>query len=405
MAGGPPWLAILTMVATPGRPENAVALPKVVVCHVTTYHSPVDVRIFHKECLALVQAGYEVHFVVPHDRDEIIQGVHIHALPKPTGRLKRMLFWPWLAYRKVLSLRPRPVICHFHDSELLFMGMALRLKGFKVIYDVHENVAKSIMTRYYLPRVLRVPASWCYRFLEKLLTSGIATVHVLDTIARRYREPKSVICNYPLVEGPLKPTAKKFEPPWTLIYVGGVSADRGGIRMLQLLEDLLESGTAARLKLVGRFSPDSFRDELIRYAEEHRISDHVELLGRVPWERCQREISEADLGLCLLDPTPNYTNGLPVKGFEYMAHGLPSLASNFACYRPVFVDTHSGVLVDPLDRRAILQAAQELLTNPRKMADMGQRGQRAVYESLNWQSECRKLLNLYERILGSLRSV
>ena len=46
------------------------------VCHMTSAHDPEDIRIFHKECVSLAKAGYEVYLV---ERGESYEknGVHI----------------------------------------------------------------------------------------------------------------------------------------------------------------------------------------------------------------------------------------------------------------------------------------------------------------------------------------
>ena len=147
--------------------------PKAVVCHITIMHDPFDVRIFHKECQALLQAGYEMHYLVPHDRDEVLRGVHLHAMPKARGMLDKAIVWPRLAFRRVLAMRPRPSICHFFDPGLLPLGMALRLKGFKVIYDVRESVADQLLHKPYIPRPLRKPASRRGRSSTFTATPGI----------------------------------------------------------------------------------------------------------------------------------------------------------------------------------------------------------------------------------------
>jgi len=72
------------------------------VCVIST-HPTFGHRIYYKESLSLVKAGYEVHLIVRHDRDEVVDGVHIHALPQSSSRLAKIFLWPWLAFWKVLT--------------------------------------------------------------------------------------------------------------------------------------------------------------------------------------------------------------------------------------------------------------------------------------------------------------
>lgn len=70
------------------------------VCHFTSVHSPLDVRIYLKECVSLAKAGFETHLVVTGYKNVESQGVHIHSVEKKASRLKRMLITSWRVYRQ-----------------------------------------------------------------------------------------------------------------------------------------------------------------------------------------------------------------------------------------------------------------------------------------------------------------
>jgi len=95
------------------------------ICHITTVHPPFDVRIFHKECKTLVKAGYEVFLIAQHDKEEIVDEVEIIPLPRVKSRLKRMVILPAKTFLKALRLKAD--IYHFHDPELLPIGVLLKL--------------------------------------------------------------------------------------------------------------------------------------------------------------------------------------------------------------------------------------------------------------------------------------
>ena len=65
------------------------------VCILTTVHKPFDTRIFHKEAKTLAQFGYHVTLIVPHNKNEIVDGVKIIALLKARNRFVRIFVRTW----------------------------------------------------------------------------------------------------------------------------------------------------------------------------------------------------------------------------------------------------------------------------------------------------------------------
>jgi len=86
--------------------------------------------------------------------------------------------------------------------------------------------------------------------------------------------------------------------------------------------------------------------------------------------------------------------------FEYMAAGLPVIASDFPLWRNIVEEAQCGLLVNPEDPQAIADALQWIIDHPEEAAAMGLRGQQAVKEKYNWNNEAAKLVEFYHRELS-----
>jgi hypothetical protein len=156
------------------------------VAHLSSVHALSGARILPKECKSLANAGYEVTFVLPHDEDGQLNGVKIKALPKPAGRLSRMTKTVWQVFRE--AARKKADVYHFHDPELIPVGLLLRILGKKVIYDIHEDLPKHILSKDYVPGGVRRPLAWLVERVENAASGHFsALVAATSAIAERFR--------------------------------------------------------------------------------------------------------------------------------------------------------------------------------------------------------------------------
>lgn len=372
------------------------------VCILTSVHGPFDDRIFHKEAMSLVRAGYEVILIAPHKYDEKSAGIQVIAVSKNRTRLGRMLLTPIKIF--LSGLHTEAAVYHFHDPELIPVGLLLRMLGKKVMYDIHEYNADVVLTKQWLPSAVRPTVSravmWLDRYAVKKM-SGVVVVN--EDMARLFRiglpslHPIVAVHNYPEVadtEYAYDGTAS--EPVG--IYVGWLSKDRGLEILLQAGERLKRAYPGAKLQLLGPLDLAGVRSEYARIDQWGSVG--VEYLGVVAHHEVPGRLRRARVGLVPLLPTLNHGKSMPVKLFEYMLAGLPVVASDFGVIRQIVQETQCGLLVPPGDSDALSEAVESLLAEPDKAADMGRKGRRAVIERYNWGPEEKKLLTLYGDILG-----
>ncbi|QKT04806.1 glycosyltransferase [Ectothiorhodospiraceae bacterium 2226] len=368
---------------------------RLTVVHLSTVHSEHDTRIFEKQCVGLAAEGHSVTLVIQSTQDCDRRGVRIRALSPTKRRVRRMTVNALRALR--IALEERADVYHLHDPELLPVGLALRMVGRRVVYDMHENVPKQIRTKHWIPQWMRVPIAAAVSSVERLTLNHMAVVCAERSYLSDYQwvRRRELVLNMPSLEV-LETIAELPAEVPTIGYIGGVTKDRGVLTVLQAAIDLRHDGLRVNFECVGPVDDDVAADDRFRAA----IADGwLRAPGRLPPQDGWRRIARCHVGVAVLRPLENYVDSYPTKMFEYMAMGLPVVVSDFALYRQV-VDQHDcGLCVDPENVQSVRQALEALLTDAERARALGERGKRAVHEHYSWKGELQKLTDFYRGLL------
>jgi glycosyltransferase involved in cell wall biosynthesis len=363
------------------------------VVHLTSVHAADDTRILHKECRSLADAGYDVTLIA---QAPLVSaegaGVRVVVLRRPASRWRRVTETTWAVLRA--AWREDAALYHLHDPELLPVGLILKLRGARVVYDVHEDWPAAVDARDWIPVPARAVARRGVAAVELCAARLLdAVVAVTPEIAARFPPDKvALVQNFPLGDERTIERAPADHQP-IVAYIGDLTEIRGARTMVEAM-GRLPIGVAARLVIAGTFSPPELEEELHRLPGGERLETRA-WLSR---EGVAELLADASIGLVLFHPSPNHLASQPNKLFEYMAAGLPVIASDFPRWREIVGRNGAGLLVDPRDPTAISEAIAALLADPDGAAEMGRHGQAAVGDRFRWASQAEVLLGVYRRL-------
>lgn len=361
----------------------------------TILHPRFDIRIFMKECVSLSKAGNDVILLVNDNIDnEVKNGVKIISIKKPfRTRFHRFFFNS--AGRKIFNEAKKlnADVYHFHDPELIRIGIKLKKIGFKVIYDSHEDVPRQIHVKEWIPKILRYPISFFFEIYEnksceKFDAIIVPTPHLKERFKNVSRYVYEV-CNFPSIDD-FERSGVVYSNKNDGIYVGDLSRTRG-IQQIALASQKAGLG----LKLCGNFHSKNLKVYL------SNNFDNVKYKGYLSRTEIAQEITSSSMGFVTLLNTANDSYSYPIKMFEYMAAGIPVIASNFDVYKSIIEEHDCGICVDPTNVNDILKAIDIIKNDYDTAYRFSLNGQLAIKNFFNWENQSLVLLQCYEEIYNN----
>lgn len=349
-----------------------------------------------RECVSLAEAGYRVRALMRCEQVHVAEGVTFLPAPAYRNRLQRFLNLPRVL---CMALAERADIYHLHNPDMIPLALVLKLLGKTVIYDTHEDYSQRLLLRGWLPKPLRRPLGYMLSLAERGLSYWVdATLVTQERQLQHFSKRCRLLRNAPVLSETLMARVRvqaealaRGAWPYRLIYVGGLSRARGLFNTLDALQAVNERGLATRLWLLG---PEL--EPCLGEAMRHPAWEHVDYLGLQPHETVLAHMMRADVGLVVLADEGDHAAARPTKLFEYMACGLPFVASDFPLWRE-FVGDRGGIWVRADDPAGLLEALCALLDDEVWRRELAAQGGEFV-ANFNWDEEKQSLLLLYEKL-------
>lgn len=374
-------------------------MQKVKVCHVSSAHSVYDDRIFFKECSSLAQQ-FDVHVIAIGEKDEVLNNVQIHALPKSSSRFNRF----FLLQIKILiqAFKINAKVYHFHDPDLIVFGLIQKLLGKKVIYDMHELVYFQINDKDWLGNgwikkmvssIYLVFEKMGVRFFDKIIIAEDGYWNYINTNYKKQIYKFIAIRNfsiYDLIKHTDPNLSIKNNNNRIIVYAGGLSKIRG----IKEIVDAIQTIENITFLTLGQWENDDYKKQ----CELADINNKMNYIGLVKMDKVYSYLKIADIGIANLYHKPNYLTSLPIKAFEYMASGIPIIMSDF----PYWIETFNkcALFVNPLDANDIKGKIELLLSDNQLSSKLADAGNKLVIEKYTWEAESKLLIMHYQKLVS-----
>lgn len=187
-----------------------------------------------------------------------------------------------------------------------------------------------------------------------------------------------------------------YEGQPVLVFCGAISKFRKLDRLIRAFEIVHRTLTDAELLVIG--DGDDLGN-LKNCARSLQIEDSIIFTGRVPHDQLARYISAADIGLSYVPINENYNYNPPLKTFEYLACGLPTIATRTVANCKIIKDGTNGILVDDTPE-AISTTIVDLLQDKMNRTPLRENARKSIM-SFDFSHIARKhLIPLYDRLLS-----
>lgn len=272
-------------------------------------------------------------------------------LPEP-GPLRTWMYLQFLS-----SIAPRALVLTFHGSEVEHLCRAPhRRLALGRLLSGADRV--SGVSRYVNQRLLQH-----FPQVSEKLVLGAGAVR-----SQLCMQTEATHCE-------AQPPARQGTPRQVVLTVGRVHPRKGQIAVIEALARLPgDLRQAVEYRIVGPVVRETYRRELEATAERHSV--RVSFAGAVSEAELSCEFDAADVFALTSVPSRSSVEGFGLVYLEAGARGLPVVAHRIGGVDDAVADGETGLLVDPDDRAALATALWQLLSAPKRAAEMGRAGRR-----------------------------
>jgi glycosyltransferase involved in cell wall biosynthesis len=366
---------------------------------------PLDARV-RMEAESLVERGMSVEVLAPREpgqpKHECIRDVQVtrFRLLDGNGRIVGTAL-EYLAAAVAVTpailvrlLRTRGGTLHVHNPPDLFFPLLwlARRCGWTTVFDHHDDAAGMLQDKLGRPTRVASILAWMRDRSAGAADLTITTNETQRALVQAAARRVIVVRNSP----PLWFADHRPSPPdgrVRLVFLGEIGAQDRVERAVEILAQLVaDEGIDAELLIIG--------DGPQRAAVEHRaralgISDRVTTTGWVAFEEVPVLLASAHIGLDTAPLTEVNHGSTMVKILEYLAVGLPVVAS--ALRETEVTGRDALVTVEEDSVAAFLPPIIELLSSTDAWRASADRA-RARGTELLWPAQRRKLIDGYAEL-------
>ncbi|MHC1785270.1 MAG: glycosyltransferase [Anaerolineaceae bacterium] len=304
-----------------------------------------DSATWLKTTAEMRRLGWKVTLVsAGQDGPQMVQGVEVFCISSPEIFFLRQLIFHTKLVFYAFTLHPSPQVILFNQPSALWVFMLFIIRGLRgsktpiLVMDtrtvpMEDSGKASLRDRlrgWFLLTMNRFGNSWAdgqtaitCRMAEKVQIRPDRLWGIWSSAADLAQFSQAM-------KGRIWPAG---DEPVHLAYIGVLHYERNLLALCEAVEMAYENGMNFRLTLTG---DGTQRGELQDFAD--KTDGRIQVKLPVAHERIPEVLREAHIGVIPFPDEEKYRVSSPIKLYEYMAAGLPVMATRIVCHTDVIDD-------------------------------------------------------------------
>ncbi len=175
--------------------------------------------------------------------------------------------------------------------------------------------------------------------------------------------------------------------PIRMIYIGCMHYERNLMNLCKAVAQANKKKHKFTLTIVGEGNQQS---ELENFAKHS--AKHIHIFPSVPHSQIPSCLSKAHIGVLPFPDEEKFRVSSPIKLFEYMASGLPILATRIVCHTDVVGSNNFAFWAEGSDVQSLIQALERAHKNRIHLPMMGKKAAKEA-QKWTWKASAKKLDN------------
>jgi glycosyltransferase involved in cell wall biosynthesis len=356
----------------------------------------------------LNRSGWDVMLIVVGDgKPKLLAGVQLYSILRPEIYLLRQVIFHARALSYIFRRLNSTDVVLFHSMSapwMLALAILLRLRNRRLpalIMDTRTVDMAPASRGRWKDSVRRN----FHAFIEKSVNRWVdGRLAITPRMADYVKIPREKLWGV----WPSGVDAELFKPaqlsrtwpgrgePVQLVYVGVLNYERNLMNLSAAVVRANAEGMPIVFSLIG---DGNQKDELEIFAGT--TNGCVRVLPRVDHAEIPAVLSRAHIGVLPFPDEEKFQVSSPIKLFEYMASGLPILATRIACHTDVIGEGDYVIWIEGSGEEELLVALRQVWKKTGELREMGGRAAIAS-KAWTWSESAHKLKTALETGLANL---
>lgn len=382
---------------------------------------PWDIRV-EKICNTLLNQGLEVHIVARNlkrlPQNECLAGIYVHRLPSwKNNKINYAVSFPlflspiWKTHIDTVIKKHEINLIIVRDLPMAIAGIwAGARNNIPVIFDMAENYTAMISDIWNRDKFKGINLLVRNPFMAKIIEKYaiikfdhilVVVEEALDVLVKSGVNPDKVtiVGNTPklkqiiLSENGEESNLGIIKNHFSVIYTGGITANRGIGVVLGAIPDICKVISDFLFVIIGVGREDA---NITQTINRNKLDKYVLRLGWIDHDKIYTYIKACKIGLIPHIVTNHTNTTIPNKIYDYMACGIPVIASNTIPMKRIINEEMCGSTFKDGDQKDLVKAIIDMHNFNNSF---GKNGEKAILSKYNWEIDEKKLIRVVEKVM------